>query len=221
MTSSSRIDPPGAMIAVQPPSTAASKPSANGKEPVAGARRPARQRPGAPAAICTALTRLVCPAQIPRVVPLFDDDDAVALDVTHDVPREREVVPFLRALGCRLLTTRHSSAARRDRRLRRARRRARCARAARAPARPAAIAREPHDAQVLSFSRSSSASASNSGAATISRKNSSARIAASRSIGRVRGDDAAVRRDRVGVEARRAPHRRRSIVARRRTEPCA
>ena len=84
------------MIAVQPPATAASKPSANGKKPSLAqaaprALSPARARGDLHGADAIGLAG----ADAARRAALHDDD-AVALHVAHDVPREGEVVPLLR-----------------------------------------------------------------------------------------------------------------------------
>ena len=80
ITSASRIEPPGWITAVAPAATAASSPSANGKNASEATTLPARQRAlDSPAAFAASSafhaamraqsTRLGCPAPMPTVAP--------------------------------------------------------------------------------------------------------------------------------------------------------
>src|SRR5262249_787845 len=81
MTSSSRTEPPGWITAVAPASTAAIKPSANGKKAsddttlplVSGSLNPAAlaASPAFQAAMRAESTRLICPAPTPTVASFF------------------------------------------------------------------------------------------------------------------------------------------------------
>ena len=149
-TSPSRTDPPGAMIAAHPPATAASKPSAKGKKPSLAHAAPLAWPPARCDAICTALTRFVWPAQMPRVVP--------PLTITMPLLFTCRTTSQANARSCHCCGLWLAPAddaplfrpALPDRRLRRERRRARFAGAVRAPARRERR-HEAHDAKVLLF----------------------------------------------------------------------
>src|SRR6185437_2750695 len=94
------------MTLLQPPAAAASKPSANGKKPSLAQAPP--ESAARPAAISTALTRLVCPAQMPCVTPSLTITmplDLTCRTTSHANARSRHCAP----VGLRRLTTRQCS----------------------------------------------------------------------------------------------------------------
>ena len=83
MTSSSRTEPPGWMMARTPAAAAASTPSRKGKKASLASTLPWVSRPSFWAfrtAICEAKTRLVCPAPMPMVARFLAS--TMALDLT-------------------------------------------------------------------------------------------------------------------------------------------
>ena len=111
ITSSSRIEPPGWITAVAPASTAASRPSAKGKNASEATAQPTVRGSAQPdvsaasVAFIAAMRDGFAPVHLARADPgggaVLGIDDRVRLDVLGDRPGEQAVVQFL--LGRRAL----------------------------------------------------------------------------------------------------------------------
>ena len=163
------MEPPGAMIAVQPPSTAASRPSE--METIRRSHTHAPVTRGADSGDTEPRYAIRLAGADAARRSILGDHDAVGFDVAHDVPGQRDIVPLLR-FGLSLADDPPTlRAVLPDRYLRPTRRSTRCERAARRPARAEGRIGKRMMRRFFFFVNSSSASSSNSGAATISRKN--------------------------------------------------
>ena len=107
ITSSSRMLPPGWMMAFAPASASTSTPSRNGKKASDATTDPAIVRPAFSAlmrAMRVESTRLICPAPTPTVAP--SRQYTMALDFTYIATRHAKVRSAISApVGARCVTT--------------------------------------------------------------------------------------------------------------------
>ena len=233
MTSASRTDPPGCTTAVAPAAATASSPSRNGKNASDAATVPASE----PAGLHHRDVHRVDAAHLPgadrqRAVRA-GEDHGVRLHVRADAPREAQRL-HSSGVGCRLVTTlRHVAVPATGSRASTTRSRsctsiaAEESSAAPASARADRLAAPAKSAVTtrmfcLASPGSARASSSTAGAITASMNVDDDRLAPSpTSIGAVQADDAAERRQRIGVARAHVGVARSIARSRRRTGWCA